>query len=295
MRALPSLAALAASLLPGLVPPPVAAADRQPFAVVKGWEIERTVGETGGNPCLMTHAYEDKDDGNAANVVVFARNGSSLALVLVYQGWAFGKDEAIKAALVLDKKPIKGKIAWIGDEKTARALLPESILPDLLAAGTVILRFANGDADFRIPDFAAGYEALKRCDATPAAAAPQAAAPAPVPTGPSAEPSTPRLAAYVIGLSLQRALKECAIPATDDQRRSVDARMAALQPEMAPLDASLRSELQRRGTPCPAAEKQGAFQEILRKFTALSPEELAASLEQDSANRKATPSPAPKF
>lgn len=294
MRALPSLAALAVGLLPGLVSTPVAAADRQPFAVVKGWEIERTVGETGGNPCLMTHAYEDKDDGNAANAVVFARNGSSLALVLVYQGWAFGKDEAIKAALVLDKKPIKGKIAWIGDEKTARALLPESILPDLLAAGTVILRFSNGDAGFRIPDFAAGYEALKRCDATPAAA-PQAAAPAPAPAGPSAEPSTPRLAAYVIGLSLQRALKECAIPATDEQRRSVDARMAALQPEMAPLDASLRSELQRRGTPCPATEKQAAFQEILRKFTALSPEELAASLEKESADRNATPSPAPKF
>lgn len=294
MRALPSLAALAVGLLPGLVSAPVAAADRQPFAVVKGWEIERTVGETGGNPCLMTHAYEDKDDGNAANAVVFARNGNSLALVLVYQGWAFGKDEAIKAALVLGKKPIKGKIAWIGDEKTARALLPESILPDLLAAGTVILRFANGDAGFRIPDFAAGYEALKRCDATPAAA-PEAAAPAPAPAGPSTEPSTPRLAAYVIGLSLQRALKECAIPATDEQRRSVDARMAALQPEMAPLDASLRSELQRRGTPCPAAEKQSAFQEILRKFTALSPEELAASLERESADRNAAAPAAPKF
>ena len=42
-------------------------------------------------------------------------------------------------------------------------------------------------------------------------------------------------------------------------------------------------------------DKQAAFQEILRKFTALSPEELAASLEKESADRNATPSPAPKF
>ncbi|MEH3116913.1 MAG: hypothetical protein PGN25_04700 [Methylorubrum populi] len=235
----------------------------------------------------MSYSYEDKDDNNAANAVVFALKGSSVALVLVYQGWDFGKDEPVKVPLFLDKKPIKVKTTWTGDGKTLRTLLPDSIVPDLLAAKTVILRFEDSDADFRIPNFAAGYEALRRCDAAPArTVAPQASAPQggppPVPA-PSAQPSQARIAAYVIGLSVQRVLKECDMPSTGRQRAAVDARMAALQPEMAPLEAQLKSELQRSGTHCPGPERQGDFQEVLRKFIDLSPEELTTALEKGPA------------
>lgn len=289
MRPLPTLAALAAGLLPALVAQPVSAAERQPFEVVKGWEVERTVGDTSANPCIMTHAYEDKDDNNAANAVVFALQGSSAALVLVYQGWDFDKEQVVKVPLFLDKKPIKVKTSWIGDGKTLRTQLPDSVVPDLLAAKTVILRFEDSDADFRIPDFAAGYESLRRCDATPAKSAAVAAPAAPV--EPPA-PSQQRIAAYVIGLSVQRVLKECDIPTTGKQRAGVEARMAALQPEMAPIEAQVRSELKRNGESCPAADRQADFQEILRKFVELSPEDLVAALEKQPAPEKSPNAPA---
>ncbi|AMB46075.1 hypothetical protein [Methylobacterium sp. AMS5] len=289
MRPLPTLAALAAGLLPALVAQPVSAAERQPFEIVKGWEVERTVGDTSANPCIMTHAYEDKDDNNAANAVVFALQGSSAALVLVYQGWDFDKEQVVKVPLFLDKKPIKVKTSWIGDGKTLRTQLPDSVVPDLLAAKTVILRFEDSDADFRIPDFAAGYESLRRCDATPAKSAAVAAPAAPV--EPPA-PSQQRIAAYVIGLSVQRVLKECDIPTTGKQRAGVEARMAALQPEMAPIEAQVRSELKRNGESCPAADRQADFQEILRKFVELSPEDLVAALEKQPAPEKSPNAPA---
>lgn len=292
MRTLPTLAVLAAGFLPVLAAQPVAAAERQPFEVVKGWEVERTVGDTSANPCIMTHAYEDKDDNNAANAVVFALRDSAAVLVLVYQGWDFDKEESVKVPLFLDKKPIKVKTSWVGDGKTLRTQLPDSVVPDLLAAKTVILRFEDSDADFRIPDFAAGYESLRRCDATPAkpaaSAAPQAA---PKPVQPPA-PSEQRIAAYVIGLSVQRVMKDCDIPTSGKQRAAVDARMAALQPEMAPIEAQVRSELKRNGESCPAADKQADFQEILRKFVELSPEDLVAALEKQPAPEKGPNAPA---
>jgi len=289
MRTLPTLAVLAAGLLPGLFAQPVSAAERQPFEVVKGWEVERTVGDTSANPCIMTHAYEDKDDNNAANAVVFALRDSSAVMVLVYQGWDFDKEQSVKVPLFLDKKPIKVKTTWIGDGKTLRTQLPDSVVPDLLAAKTVILRFEDSDADFRIPDFAAGYESLRRCDATPAKPA-AVAAPQAAPVGPPA-PSQQRIAAYVIGVSVQRVLKDCDVPSTGKQRAGVEARMAALQPEMAPLEAQVRSELKRNGESCPAADKQADFQEILRKFVELSPEDLVAALEKQPAPEKSPNTP----
>lgn len=289
MRTLPTLAVLAAGLLPGLFAQPVSAAERQPFEVVKGWEVERTVGDTSANPCIMTHAYEDKDDNNAANAVVFALRDSTAVMVLVYQGWDFDKEQSVKVLLFLDKKPIKVKTTWIGDGKTLRTQLPDSVVPDLLAAKTVILRFEDSDADFRIPDFAAGYESLRRCDATPAKPA-AVAAPQAAPVGPPA-PSQQRIAAYVIGVSVQRVLKDCDVPSTGKQRAGVEARMAALQPEMAPLEAQVRSELKRNGESCPAADKQADFQEILRKFVELSPEDLVAALEKQPAPEKSPNTP----
>ncbi|CAO4132734.1 hypothetical protein [Methylorubrum extorquens] len=289
MRTLPTLAVLAAGLLPALFAQPVSAAERQPFEVVKGWEVERTVGDTSANPCIMTYAYEDKDDNNAANAVVFALRDSSAVMVLVYQGWDFDKEQSVKVPLFLDKKPIKVKTTWIGDGKTLRTQLPDSVVPDLLAAKTVILRFEDSDADFRIPDFAAGYESLRRCDATPAKPA-AVAAPQAAPVGPPA-PSQQRIAAYVIGVSVQRVLKDCDVPSTGKQRAGVEARMAALQPEMAAIEAQVRSELKRNGESCPAADKQADFQEILRKFVELSPEDLVAALEKQPAPEKSPNTP----
>lgn len=272
---------LATTLAAAFGPSLAQAAPREPFEVVKGWEVERTVGDGSANPCLMTHAYEDKDDNNAVNAIVFGLSGDKATLVLVYQGWNFDKDEAVKVPLFLDRKPIKTKTTWIGDDKTLRAQFPDTLVPDLLAAKTVILRFEDGDADFRIPNFAAGYEALRRCDAAPAKAAPKAA----LDVAPAA-PAEARIATYVVGLAVQRVLKECDVRSTGRQRSAVEGRIAALQPEMAPIEATLRSKLQEKGFACPPADKESEFQEVMGRFIDLSPEAFAAVMEQKVGTEK---------
>ncbi|WP_342148613.1 hypothetical protein [Methylorubrum sp. SB2] len=283
MRPFPFLAtALSVAFLPTLA----AAAQREPFEIAKGWEVERTVGDTSANPCIMTHTYEDKDDNNATNAVVFGLDGSKANLVLAYQGWDFDKEEAVKVPLFLDKKPIKIKTTWIGDGKTLRAQFPDTLVPDLLAARTVILRFDNGNADFRIPNFAAGYEALRRCDAAPAKSAPQAAIGAAIASPAPAMPSEARIASYAVGIALQRVLKECDVASTGRQRSGVETRMAALQPEMAPFDANIREQLYKKGFSCPPADKEPDFQAMMNRFIDLSPEAFAAAMEKQGEPEK---------
>ncbi|MCJ2036923.1 hypothetical protein [Methylobacterium sp. J-068] len=176
-----------------ILPGAASAADRQAFETVKGWEIERTVGSTSPNACLMSHTYKDKEDDNAVNAVIFALNGSEAVLVLVYEKWGWDKDEKVKAPMFLDKNRYAAKSAWVGDAETLTAAFPDSIVPNLMAAKTIVLQFDNGKADFNIGGFAEGYESLRRCNATkvaaPMAAAPQspvAPAPAPKATAPAA-------------------------------------------------------------------------------------------------------------
>ncbi|KQT53333.1 hypothetical protein ASG52_04175 [Methylobacterium sp. Leaf456] len=283
MRPFPFLATvLSVAFLPTLAQ----AAPREPFEIVKGWEVERTVGDTSANPCIMTHTYEDKDDNNATNAVVFALDGSKASLVLAYQGWDFDKEETVKVPLFLDKKPIKIKTTWTGDGKTLRAQFPDTLVPDLLAAKTVILRFDNGEADFRIPNFAAGYEALRRCDAAPPKSSPQAAIGAAISNPAPSVPSQARIASYAVGIALQRVLKECDVASTGRQRAAVEARMAALQPEMAPFDANIREQLVNKGFSCPPADKEPDFQAAMTRFIDLSPEAFAAAMEKQGEPEK---------
>ncbi|WP_232629055.1 hypothetical protein [Methylobacterium sp. Leaf118] len=269
------LAATIAATLPGA---PAGAAQRTPFETVRGWVVERTVGETGANPCLMTHAYTDKEDGNAANAVIFARDGDRAVLVLVYQGWAFDRGAVLALPLSLDGRAVTASIAWRGDGTTLRARLPEALVPDLLAARTLVLRFDDGDADFEIAGFGAGYEALRRCDAGAPALSPGGPPAAAVAT--PALPPRPRMAAYAVGLVLQRVLRDCRVTATPRQRAAVEDRLAALQPEMAAFETTVRSQLQAKGFRCPPADKEPEFQLALRRFIELSPEAFAAAMER---------------
>lgn len=182
--AVPAVITVLSAFLPGFAQ----AAERQPFEMVKGWEVERTVGNTGPNACLMSHTYKDKDDDNAVNGIIFALNGSEAVLVLVYEKWRWDKDETVKVPFFLDKNRYAAKSVWIGDAENLTGTFPDSIVPNLMAAKTIVLHFDNGKADFRIGNFAEGYESLRRCNATkvaaPASAAPQTPlAPVPAPTG----------------------------------------------------------------------------------------------------------------
>lgn len=179
---------------------PLHAAERQAFETVKTWEVERNVGNAGKNPCIMSRSYQDKNDGNAVNGIVFARDGAEVVLVLVYQNWEWDANDKVKASLLVDRKLINSKLTWIGDAQTLTSKMSSSVTSNLLSAKSIILRFDNGDADFQIPGFADGYEALLRCDAS----AVQAAVPAPVapaavtPAAPVALPTTASSSGYRI-------------------------------------------------------------------------------------------------
>lgn len=177
----PAVIALMSALLPGSVQ----AADRQAFEMVKGWEVERVVGNTGPNACLMSHTYKDKDDDNAVNGIIFALNGAEVVLVLVYEKWQWDKDEKVKAPFFLDKNRYAAKSAWVGDAENLTGSFPDSIVPNLMAAKTIVLQFDNGKADFRIDGFAEGYESLRRCNAAKVAAPQTPVAPVPVTPSPA--------------------------------------------------------------------------------------------------------------
>lgn len=151
---------------------PAFAAGETPFEKAGGWDIDRTAR---GASCLMSKAYKDANDDNAENGLVFALVADKVVMTFVYEHWTWDKDEKIRVPLVLDKLVAMPKSLWIGDGQTLTAELPDSIVPKLLAARTMVLKLDGADADFNLSGFAQAYESLRRCENTPKAA-PSAAA-----------------------------------------------------------------------------------------------------------------------
>ena len=180
MRRIATLTALVL-LLAG----PARAAGEIPFETVKDWEIERTAPGTKGPVCLMSKTYKDPDDDDAVNALIFALAGDQALLSFVYEHWTWDKDEKLRVPFVLDKKVVIAKSAWTGDGQSLTALLPDTIVPNLLAAKTMVLKLDGADADFKLAGFPEAYESLRRCDSAPARA-PVAAAPSPVAPVPAA-------------------------------------------------------------------------------------------------------------
>lgn len=156
---------------------PVLAAGETPFEKVKGWEIERTAPGSKGPACLMSKSYKDTDDDNAENALIFALAGNQAIVTFVYEHWTWDKNEKLQVPLVLDKKVAIAKSAWTGDGQTLTALLPDTIVPNLLAAKTMVLKLDGADADFKLGGFPEAYESLRRCDSAPAKTAAAAAPP----------------------------------------------------------------------------------------------------------------------
>ncbi|GJD85372.1 hypothetical protein HPGCJGGD_3261 [Methylobacterium haplocladii] len=141
-----------------------------PFETVKGWEIEHTAPGSKGPACLMSKSYKDPDDDDAENALIFALAGDQAIVTFVYEHWTWDKNEKLQVPLVLDKKVVIAKSAWTGDAQTLTALLPTTIVPNLLAAKTMVLKLDGADADFKLAGFPEAYESLRRCDSTPAKA-----------------------------------------------------------------------------------------------------------------------------
>ncbi|OHV15350.1 hypothetical protein BK022_19660 [Methylorubrum extorquens] len=270
MRLSPVTAAMLATLLGG----PLAAADRAPFETVRGWTVERRGSETGSPACRMTHTEKDAQ-GELDGVVIVSIDRGGLTLAVADRNWDFSAGDRFSVPILLDGKPAGATLIWTGDGQILRTALPETIVPALLDARTLSLRFADGDKPLVAPDLAAAVAALRRCAAAPSNGPAVAAAP---PLPPRA-----RMATYTVGLALQGVLRSCSVTATDAQRAAVDTKMSALQPEMAPYEAAMRAQVtQSRGFACPTADKDAEFQEALRRFITLSPDEFATVIDQQA-------------
>ena len=276
MRLSPVLAAISAvtltALLAGLGAE--AAPRREPFESVQGWAVERRTGGPDAGSCSMTRTAEDAQ-GDTASLVIVSRDHAGLALALADRNWDFSAGERLTAPLLLDGKPAGPRTIWTGDGQILRAALPDTLVPDLLAARRLSLRFEDGEAAFDIPDIAAAYASLQRCEAARAEPPSVAAAPD--------LPARARLASYTVGLAVEGVLRACPVTATDRERAAVEAKMAALRPEMAAFEAAIRAQVtQSRGFACPTAEKEPEFREAMRRFIELSPDEFAAVIDRQA-------------
>lgn len=271
---------LALGLFAASMAGPAKAAERRLFEKVADWEVERTIGDTSPNPCVASRSYNDEDDDDAENAVVFALNGSRAILVLGYENWSWDKDEKVKTPLAFGKKMIDAKASWTGDGKLLKGIFPDTIVPDLLAAKKINLRFDEGSAEFEIPGFASAYESLRRCDIS-ASKPPVAAAPAP------ALPSEKRIGAYVFGLILQGTIQKCDVATTARQRSALDARVAALRPEMTLVEANTRQKAAEAAEKCPSAAEASDFQSALQAYNESVPEDFITFMDKKTAEEQA--------
>ncbi|GEP02236.1 hypothetical protein MOX02_02740 [Methylobacterium oxalidis] len=303
---------------------PGAAADRKLFEKVGKWEVERDLSMSGAHACLAAKIYKDKADDDAENAVVLKRDEGVVIISLGYENWGWDKKEEVEVAFLLDKRMVLKNSKWTGDDTTLYTSFPDRILPDLIGAKKLVLRFSDGDADFDLAGLPDAYDALKRCDAAAAAAAdlakpapqvaappaptpqvatapqpaPQAATPAVAAPAPQAAPavaaapalpSKERVAVYFVAGMVQEALKTCDIRSTGKQRADLDTKVAAMKAEMGPAEAELRKGMKEAlaEKPCPKGEDLAKVERMLQDLIDKSPEEFAAQMDKESAAKEA--------
>ncbi|GJD34706.1 hypothetical protein [Methylobacterium aerolatum] len=277
-------AAITLALLFGSGVAPAWSGERKLFENIRGWEIERNVGQPGAYACQMSYSYRDKDDDDAENAIVMSFEDGKVNLVLGYGNWEWDKDEAVQASFSVDKQVLYPKQGWVGEAKLLWSQLPDAVIPKLLKGKQIILKFSDGAADFSIPGFADAYDGVKRCNAAVPTAGPQASA------TPAEVPNQIRLQAYMFGLMIQKAAASCAVSTTAPQRAAVDAKVSALRAEFATIEPMIREEMSKSGpTPdCPKdASSVAVFDTELKSYLDQGPEEFVASAEKRSAERAA--------
>ncbi|WP_258316138.1 hypothetical protein, partial [Escherichia coli] len=79
---------------------------------------------------------------------------------LGYQGWSHDKGDRT-VVLLAGGKVVLPRSRWKADETQLTGEFPDTLLPHLLGADAIVLRFKDGDADFKIPAFAEAFQALK--------------------------------------------------------------------------------------------------------------------------------------
>lgn len=259
-----------------LVAAPALAKGEIPFEKAKGWDIERSAPNAKAQTCMMSKSYKDPADDNAENGLVFILSDGQAYITFVYEHWTWDKDEKVRVPLVLDKKVAIAKTTWTGDGQILSTVLPDSIVPNLLAAKKMVLKLDGADADFDLAGFPEAYESLRRCDATPAkvVAAPVAA-----------QPAEARIKAFFLGAMFEAAMKECDVPTTGKQRAAFGEKLAVLRNEMGPLEAELQAGVDKRPEPrCPPAQDAPKLQRSVQDFIDKTPEDFMVSAEARAAD-----------
>ncbi|WP_449410989.1 hypothetical protein [Methylobacterium komagatae] len=286
MRKRPVITAITLALLAGGAGSPAWSGERKLFENVRGWEVERNVGQTGRYTCQISYSYSDKDDDNAENAIVLSLDEGKVNLVLGYANWGWDKDETVQASFSIDKQVLYPKQGWTGEAKLLWSQLPETVIPKLLKGKQIVLKFNDGAADFSIPGIADAYEGLKRCNAAASqdAPAPQASA------VPAEKPNEIRLQAYFMGVILQKTAASCAVSTTAPQRAAIDAKVKALRTEFAAIDAAVQDEINKAGKlpDCPKdAAETATFDTEMKAYIDQGPEAFVASAEKRNAEREA--------
>ncbi|KQO67441.1 hypothetical protein [Methylobacterium sp. Leaf89] len=251
-----------------------------PFAKVADWDISRS-GDGAKAKCMMVRGYQDADDENASAVAIGTYPGF-LIISLGYQGWSHDKGDRT-VVLLAGGKVVLPRSKWKADDTQLTGEFPDTLLPHLLGADAIVLRFKDGDADFKIPAFAEAFEALKRCSGPPDEVATEL-------------PSQGRIANYASGLFFQKALKDCDVASTGKQRAELEAKLAAMRPEMSPIQALIDIELGKRFTDpkapfCPKPDDAAAFGTALGQYLVMTPEAFAAETERRQSEKKAAARP----
>jgi hypothetical protein len=113
---------------------------------VGDWDIEKRAQD---EHCNASRAYKDSDADQ--NVIVLTYSKDAIVLVLIYEGWEWGKDDKIlKADFGTDKATIIKKAKWeVMDKTTVRGVFEfnPSILDALGQVKRISIDFENDDDD----------------------------------------------------------------------------------------------------------------------------------------------------
>jgi hypothetical protein len=127
--------------------------------------------------CNASRAYKDSDADQ--NVIVVTYSKDAIVLVLIYEGWEWGKDDKIlKADFGTDKATIIKKAKWeVMDKTTVRGVFEfnPSILDALGQVKRISIDFENDDDDdsteFEAPRLGERWRFAKRTESNSGLAA----------------------------------------------------------------------------------------------------------------------------
>ena len=135
---------------------------------VGDWSVEKRAKDT---HCNASRGYKDKEDEDRDYAIVLSYSAEKIVIVMIYDGWEWGKTgEILRADLATDKTRIMKKSKWeVMDKTTVRGIFEfdQSILNALSKAKRLSVDFEGNDDDsieLETPRAGEALAALKFCE-----------------------------------------------------------------------------------------------------------------------------------